>query len=218
MKKIVAATVLFIFSLPAWAAPVTLQFTARVASKDSSAQYGLTPIAIGDQINGYFTYDSALTADTNTWDVVGQYPFSASNSSYRFQVISSTGSGILYDESGPLTQIITENNWSYPGYPTLDAFTVNGGFSKGGEVFTFWLYLQNRDTNLNVITSDALPSPPPAFDQFNYTKGVLSSSYSLGQVYFDLTSVAPVPLPGSLILMLSALTFFTRLIKTKKKS
>lgn len=217
MKKTLVAAVLSMSSLPALAAPVTLQFTATVTSKDSSAQYGLAPVGIGDQISGYFTYDKDLTADTNSWDVVGQYPFSSSNSNYRFGLTSSNGGQVLFDESGPLTEILVENNWSYPGYPTIDAFTVKAGFSKGGEVFTFWLYLQNRNTNLDVITSDQLLSPPPSFDQFNYTKGTLSSSWSPGQVYFDLTSVTPVPLPGSLFLMLGGLAFLSGLVKTRKK-
>lgn len=218
MKKILAAAVLFTSPLPVSAAPVTLQFTATISSKDSSAQYGLTQVGIGDQISGYFTYDKNLTADTNSWDVVGQYPFSSSNSSYRFGLVSSGSGEILFNESGPLTQIIVENNWTYPGFPTIDAFTVQGGFSRGGEIFTFWLYLQNRDTNLDVITSDTLLSPPPSFDQFNYTKGTLSSSWSPGQVYFDLTSVTPVPLPGSLFLMLGGLTFLAGLAKTRKNA
>jgi hypothetical protein len=133
------------------AGTVTMHFTGVVTAKDSLVSGELDEIEVGDTLEGYFSYDPATTSDTNSWDVWGTYPFDADSSSFLLTVYDTSADGqMLFDLESYLSKIITENNWTYPNYPVIDAFTLHANDWEA------YLYFQNRNTNLEVITSDAL--------------------------------------------------------------
>lgn len=174
----------------AFAGTVTMHFTGVVTAKGSQVSGQLDEIEVGDAIEGYFSYDPAATSDTNAWDVYGTYPFDAAGSLFSFTVYdASAGGEILFDLEGSLAEIITQNNWTYPNYPVIDAFTPHANLANGWEVY---LYFQNRDTNLEVITSDTLPVPPPPFDQFNHTQGRIANPTAWGDIDFSTQSLTLV--------------------------
>jgi len=177
----------------------------------NNINYGQNPAyplaEVGDIINGTFTYHPQGVSDSNSWDAVGEYYFNDQNSYFTIDIYdSSENGGLIYSQTGYLRKILTENNWQYTPnpslYPTIDAFTPIALLGNGAEVF---LRYQNRNTNLDVITSDELPLIPPLFDQFNYTTGSLAPANTIGQIDFSLTSLTPVPLPPSFVFLITGL-------------
>ncbi len=161
----------------------------------TSSLYGL--LEEGDLIEGSFSYDSSASIDTNDWDAVGNYRFNDSNSYVDIRIYDvSEGSALLYEYSGYLTKIHTSDNWEYKPaptrYPVIDAFSPKGILDTGSEIY---LRYQNRDTDLDYITSDDLPETPLDFEYFNYATGSLTLPSDIGQVDFDITGLVEVPLP-----------------------
>ncbi len=174
------------------AAQSRLYYSGVVTSKDSTTAGLLNNIQVGDRVDGYLSYDPSGVLDENSGSVFGIYSFTAVNSSFAINVYDKlTGAVLHYSSSGALSQITTSNNWSYPGYPTIDAFSPEAALPNGIAVY---LYLQNRNTNLDYITSDVLPEPGSiSYSNYNHTKGTMASSTSIGQVYFNLTNVTFIP-------------------------
>jgi len=169
-----ALLISIILKLPVFAA--TLHFGGYVINKGSniySSELGV--LDIGDTISGTIIYDPNST-DTNSWDVVGEYKFDSSNSSLSLTMNDiSDGNSEIFNEVGFLHEINVTNNWSYPGYPTIDGFNPNGEFSLHSEIIEFYLYFQNRDSGLDIFDTDELPNPLPPYEQFNYTRMNLTS-------------------------------------------
>jgi hypothetical protein len=214
--RAVALGLLVLSSTGAWAAPGTVLFSGVVTSKDSTTSGRLNDIKVGDRIEGSFSYDASAAVDSNSWDVVGQYAFTAANSAFSISAYdSSAGHTVHYAAIGFLESVVTENNWTAPGYPTIDALTPTGSLLDG---FHAVLYLQNRDSNLGLITSDALPQASTIRrSNYNYTKGTLFSDSSIGQVYFDLTSVSAVPEPAAYVQLLAGgLLLFTLILSRRR--
>lgn len=179
--------VVVVFAAHVYPAPITMHYSATVTNKDGTTSGTLDEIEPDDIIEGYFTYDPAETTDVNSGDVTGYYPFTPESSGADL-IISSPDSPEepLFDLEGYLLNILVQNDWTYGSYPVIDAFSPHALLSNGWEMH---LYYQNRNTHLDVITSDELPAPPPAYDQYSYTRGTLISSSSRGQVYFRIDSL-----------------------------
>ena len=193
---------------------VITELTGSVAS---STLFGLAET--GDTIVGNFSYNPMGVADAYPADdTVGSYNFNASNSSFSLTLLDSSNSNsVLYQYFGRIAYILTQNNWIYTPnpslYPTIDAFTPVGLLDNGSLVY---LRYQNRDTNLDLISTDALPTHPLSFDSFNYHTGSISppSGYT-GQISFDLTSLSALPSPPTPALLVIGLLFihFRRKLK-----
>jgi len=173
-------------------------------------------VEVGDTVKGNFFYSPNGVTDINDWDAVGQYIFTEFNSSFQLSIFDSSNNGeVLYNYSGRISYILTENNWVYTPnpnlYPTIDAFSPKGLLDNGSEVY---LRYQNRNSNLDLITSDELPIEPLSFENYNYTTGSIVIPESLGQIEMDLTELTVIPIPSTLYLLISALLIFA----IKKKS
>ncbi len=173
----------------------TIHFGGYVIHKGSLTSGELDVLDIGDTISGTITYDPNST-DTNSSDIVGEYKFDSSNSSLSLTMHDiSEGNSEIFNETGFLNEINVTDNWSYPGYPTIDGFNPNGEFSLHAETIEFYLYYQNRDSGLDIFDTDKLPYPLPPYDQFNYTRMKLSSR-TAGTSYVDiLTTWSQIILP-----------------------
>ncbi|MEL0584427.1 MAG: hypothetical protein AAES65_06040 [Candidatus Thiodiazotropha sp. (ex. Lucinoma kazani)] len=217
MKHTILLCILLSISSDIFAA--TMKYTGIVTDYlGSSSLYEL--VEAGDTIVGQFSYDpvGVLDAYPNN-DMVGAYNFNESNSSFQFTVFDSSNShAVLYQESGRLAYILAENNWEYTPnpslYPIIDAFTPVGLLDSGSLVY---LRYQNRDTNLDRITTDALPLLPLSFDNYNYHTGSISlPSGHLGSLSFDLTGLTPVPIPPAQILFISAIALLAGITGLKR--
>jgi hypothetical protein len=188
-------------------------------SASVSGLYGL--VEVGDIVSGTFSYDVQGISDYIPWDAEGRYTFNETNSSFTLSIFdASEGNSLLYDYSGHLARIITNNNWEYRPdprrFPTIDAFTPVARLDSGSEVF---LRFQNRNTNLDLITTDELPSAPLDFDSYNYKSASITIPFVIGQVEFSPTSLntVSVPLPPSISLMAIGLLILGRKRYSKEK-
>lgn len=173
----------------------TVHFGGYVIDKGSLTSGELDVLDIGDTISGTITYDPN-SPDTNSWDVVGEYKFDSSNSSLSLTMHDiSDGHSEIFNETGFLNEINVTDNWSYPGYPTIDGFNPNGEFSLNGELIDFYIYFQNRNTGLDIFDTDELPNPLPPYDQFNYTRMKLNSRTVIASYVDIATTWSQVVLP-----------------------
>lgn len=220
MKKLLLLCIVLFSSANTFA--TTLKYTGVVtyASAPNAPSSIYDQIDAGDIIEGLFSYNPFGVTDASpNSDMVGSYNFNESNSRFQFSVFdSSNNNAILYQESGRLAYILTENNWQYTPnpsiYPTIDAFTPVGLLDDSALVY---LRYQNRDNNLDLITTDELPLSPLAFNNYNYHEGRLSLPHGyLGEVDFNLTSLTPVPAPSTGSLMIIALALLLVIISTRK--
>lgn len=220
MKYTILICVLYGISSTTFAA--TIKYTGFVTDYSvptgSDDLFGL--VEIGDTVEGQFSYDhtSVVDAYPNN-DMVGSYNFTESNSSFHLTVFDvSNSNDVLYQYHGRLAYILVENNWVYTPnpslYPTIDSFTPVGLLDNGSLVY---LRYQNRDTNLDLITTDALPSVPLSFDNYNYRTGTISlpTGY-VGFVDFGLTGLTPVPIPAAAYLFGSGLLGLIAIARCKK--
>jgi hypothetical protein len=201
MRILVFVSLFFIFISSASADNLKYSgvITDLSGNAHNSALYGLAEV--GDIIEGFFSYNPAGVTDSNSWDVIGKYYFNETNSSITLIIRDSSNNGAaLYEYSGRLSYILTENNWEYAGYPVIDAFSPVGLLDNGSEVF---LRYQNRDTNLDLITSDELPKMPLPFKDYNYTTGSITIPNTIGQVDFSITGLEPMNVVPPLFLLLS---------------
>lgn len=182
-------------------------FTGIIDDKGSLTSGALDAIDVADVITGWFSYDSGSAVDSNSWEVVGQYSFNSSNSALGVTVYDASNNySVILDETGFLNMIVITNNWSSPGYPTIDGYNPNGAFALNSETINIYLYFQNRDSGLDIIDSDSLLDRPPPFERLNFTRGMLQNDeYSWYNVSFDITSVQVVPLPSSLTFLAGSL-------------
>lgn len=207
MKIIFGVILLLTVSMSAHGSPV--HYTGVISSLPTSSLDGsiFESLELGDQITGSFNYSSLDSTDSKDWDAVGKYSFNSLNSSFSMRALDvSMGNDVIFELNGYISYIVTENNWQYtpnPGlYPTIDAYTPVATLENGSNVY---LRLQNRDTNLDLITSDMLPEYPMSIDNYNYLSGSITLPFQVGQIEFTPTSVTPVPLPGSLSLLVGGL-------------
>jgi hypothetical protein len=205
MKSWVFAAVMLLFINPASAAILEYRgiITSMTGQTGDSALYGLAEV--GDIVTGVFSYDPTGVTDTNSWDAVGNYTFNEFNSSLTLTILDvSDGGTVLYEYNGHLDHITTNNNWEYlpnPSlFPVIDSFVPVGILDTGSMIY---LRYQNRDTNLDLITSDALPDFPLLFEDYNTTTGAINLPSGVGQIGLDLTGLTVVPLPPSLLFLLS---------------
>lgn len=161
----------------------------------------------GDLIAGSFNYSSMDSTDSNDWDAVGKYFFNDVNSSFSLRAMDvSMNNDVIFGLNGHISYILTENDWQYTPnpslYPTIDAYTPVARLENNSEVF---FRLQNRNTNLDLITSDILPEFPMSIGNYNHVSGSITLPSQVGQIEFTPTSVSTVPLPGSLTLLIGGL-------------
>ncbi len=204
LKRINLLLISFVFIListsSAWC--ITIEYSGRISGKGSNTAGELDKIYVGESIQGSFSYDQYDSSDTNGWSVVGNYPFSSTNSSMNLNISNKVS------ESGYIDHIHISDNWSYPNYPTIDTFTLIGNFSIGQETMEIFLRFQNRDSNLNQIISDNLLDVPLDFSAYSLVNGTVTNKYrSMSYVTFDVfaatftDSPAPVPEPGTVVLL-----------------
>jgi hypothetical protein len=148
-------------------------------------------VEAGDIIKGSFSYDSSEVTDINSWDAVGQYLFSAANSSFTFSILDTSNSNIeLHSYSGYISLITTQNDWQYSPnpslFPTTDAYGVTGRFNHGAEV---GIGLQNRNINLDLVNTDQLPSSPLELNNYTYSFGYINLDDVPGQIDFMPTAL-----------------------------
>ena len=180
IKLLASISILLLLELPSVAA--TVQFKGYVTYKGSLSTGPLNTIAVGDTISGSFSYDPNVP-DINSWNVVGEYKYNSSNSSLSLIVYDlSSGGSELFNLAGFLNEINVTDNWSYPGYPTIDGFNPNGEFSLPTEIVDLYIHFQNRDTGLDIFNTDELPNPLPPYYQFNFTTASLNSRKSWSYV------------------------------------
>jgi hypothetical protein len=185
IKLLASLSILLLLELPSIAA--TVQFKGYVTHKGSLTTGPINTIAVGDTISGSFSYDPNIP-DTNSWSVWGEYKYNNSNSSLSLIVYDlSAGGSELFNLAGFLNEINVTNNWSYPGYPTIDGFNPEGEFSLPTEIIDLYIHFQNRNTGLDIFNTDELPNPLPPYNQFNYTTASLNSRKSWSYVDIIIT-------------------------------
>lgn len=171
-------------------------------------------VEAGDVVIGEFSYDSHSVSDINDWDAVGQYMFTESNSNFSFSILdSSNNNSVLFSDSGYISMILAEDNWEYTPkpnmYPVIDAYTVTGKLASGAEIIAGF---QNRNVDLDLITSDELPAAPMDFESYNYVFGSVQLPRVFGQFNYkptDLSTVSTsqVPEPSSIALFCAGSLF-----------
>lgn len=171
--------------------------TVSNLSGSSASHPNYDMVEVGDLITGTFSYDPSDSADSNPWDAVGRYGFDATNSSFSMSIYDvSDNNRLLYEYTGHLRYITTENNWQYAPnpslFPTIDAYTPVALLENGSEVF---LRFQNRDVDLDLISSDALPDVPLDFVDYNYRSASITlPTGNIGQIDFTPTYLAAAPI------------------------
>ena len=200
----------------------TIQYTGIITefSGSTSSSSLAEGVEIGDIVVGRFSYDSSNIADSNDWDAVGWYSFDDQNSDYSLSILdTSSENNLLHHVEGHLSYILIEDNWQYKPnpdrYPTIDAYTPVALLDNGSEVY---FRLQNRDTDLDLITSDELPDYPMNFNNYNHVSGSITLYNSIGQIEFTPTSVTVVPILPAFALLLSSLTMLACFRRTKIKT
>lgn len=185
IKLLASISILLLLELPSVAA--TVQFKGYVTYKGSLSTGPINTIAVGDTISGSFSYDPNVP-DINSWSVVGEYKYNSSNSLLSLIVYDlSAGGSELFNLAGFLNEINVTNNWSYPGYPTIDGFDPNGEFSLPTEIADLYIHFQNRNSGLDIFNTDELPNPLPPYNQFNFTTASLNSRKSWSYVDMAIT-------------------------------
>jgi PEP-CTERM motif len=199
---VLACIVCLVAASAAQAAPITFSFTAAVTDDP----FGLS--SFGAPISGSYTFDSSA-ADSIPGAATGSF--------------ASSGPGIGF------TANVDGTNYSVPGVLTVNtANNIAGGVDQYGaialdSVLTLELFLE--DATGTALASDALPLLPPSLANFGVRQFRLFSADAefLGRVD-TLTCTAgcgvqPVPEPGSLLLVGSALAGFGyRRLRTRQSS
>ncbi|MGQ7273986.1 PEP-CTERM sorting domain-containing protein [Marinobacter sp. V034] len=208
MKYRYCSAALLLFSVPSYASTIDYSGIITSASGNIGSSSYFDKVEEGDIVVGSFNYDPSGVDDINDWDVVGQYMFTEINSSFSLSILDSSNSNsVLYNYSGYISMILTENNWEYtpkPGmYPVIDSYTVTGRLENGAEVVAGF---QNRDVDLGLITSDELPDYPMSFEDYNYTFGSIQLPGIFGQFNYKPDSLSSeiasqVPEPSSIALI-----------------
>ncbi|MCP4707958.1 MAG: PEP-CTERM sorting domain-containing protein [Planctomycetes bacterium] len=209
--RLAVCTILtFLLLTPQSAVALVIHFTGVIDDKSPNTNGVLDTLNNGDTITGWFTYD-VNAPDSNDMETVGWYDFNESNSALGIDLIDMPGAAPLLSTTGALDHINMSDNWTYPGYPTIDGYNVHGQFMWEASPIDIHLYFQYRDYLNNepdLVTSDALLNAPPPLEQLNFINGVLMhSEVSWYNANFDITSIhtspdAPVPEPGTLALLM----------------
>jgi hypothetical protein len=166
---------------PAIAAPVTVEFVARVATSSGTA-FGLS-VPMDTEVTGSFTYDTS-TPDTNVSESRGDYYHTAG-------AFTASITGFATVITGSSTPLVRVENLS------VDTFRFNDGPDMGG---TMAINAQDDpDVQVGISVTDgsgtAFPNDDlPAFFPFDFTQ--MPHTFSLkddrGTLLLQVLSVTPV--------------------------
>jgi hypothetical protein len=181
-----------------YAYPISFNFTGTVTQTifDPADPYGGT-IGFGTPIVGYYTFESTVADAVPLDNKTGSY----TSNGNPFGMAVNIG-GNIFNSFGYLNIGVANN------YPTGDQYTVTTQSSSGD----LYLKLFLQDSTGTAFNSDALPKMPPNLSQFLVKDFQLIASFldplsGYNQVEIDgnVNSIAPVPEPGTLLLIASGL-------------
>ncbi len=187
---------------------LTYHFTATVSSlNDGIGQLGSIGLGVGSQVSGHFTYDpTALPSSTTA--TVGDYQSAVTNLTASF-------GGVTMSSPGNNIQTYNDAAGTGDGFNLVvnTSATGNGdaGTGLGYDILESQVFLTS--SNLSLYNSTSLPNSLTLSDfdnnAFFYFAGRAAGSIvPRDQFVAQLTSlsqVAPVPLPGTVFLLLGAL-------------
>ena len=173
---------------------VTFMYGGTVTSVDAPLA---SAFSVGDTLTGTYTTNLA-TADSDASATGGEYfsPFTA------FSAVFSSGYMATLNPGGPFTDTMLLNDDPIDIYSVLASVT---GPSVGGQTADrIILNLLANAAPSNLVTSDDLPLTPPNVALADIKEGSLRFSSLNSFVRFGITSLALVPEPATVWLMLAA--------------
>jgi len=198
-KQIVAGGVIAILAASAiWlpneaqAVPVTFEFSGTVTSLLGSSVGG--PVALNDTFTGSYTFEST-TVGTGSCAGTGNCQYNDAISSLNFTVGSYTNTGVT---SGTNYIFVNNDDSGYDLYQVIQGFS--GPSINGAQAQTFNLTL--FDSLMTMLSGTSLPTTPPTFPGshefiITFYNGLGGPGDNVGQIYGNLTSLAPVPVPST---------------------
>jgi hypothetical protein len=184
---------------------VTIELTGEI-TEVAFSKWGNTEIRVGDQITGFYTYDTEAY-DENPLPTVGRYRYSSPPCG-----ITLTVNGLLFQSDPGNVDFYVKVFNDFPGDPfTTDRFYISSERNEevSGVPITF-ISWQLDDRTGTIFTSTSIPSSPPALEAFDwqglYILGPRGSALLIGRV----TSVTQVPEPMTLLFLAAGALAFVR--------
>jgi hypothetical protein len=179
---------------------ITIAITAEVAGVTDKYGHLEGKIHVGDAVTGTYTYDS-LTSDSNPSSTVGEY--------YHYSPpagISLECGGLIFrtDPTNVDFLVSAGNNYSLGEDSYLLRSYHNLPLSNG--TLVDYIEWQLDDSTGLALSSDALPLTAPNLTDWDYDWGLSITGPGCGSDYFgivaDITSVALIPEPATLLLLI----------------
>ncbi len=182
-----------------WGQIITINITAEITQVDDYGDLLEGQINVGDIITGSYTYDSA-TPDSNPLSTVGVYQHSTSP--YGYGISLSTGGFIFQTDPDNVGFLMTTlNNHNGKDMYYLQSYN-NLPLSNG--LLVDQIGWQLDDYSRTALSSDALPTTLPVLEDWPDSFGMhisLGIDKPEAGIYADVTSVALVPEPGTVLLL-----------------
>lgn len=204
----VAAVIVMVLAVSsvAQASPVTFQFAGTVSASVNPILN--PPILPNTPISGTYTFESTAPDLLGGSPLVARYAlsnFSLDVLGGRYTMNPSSGIQVIHVQLGvPIATRTTDDQYSvlllvnnFPN-PAVLGPSINNLAPQG-----FQLNIFGQD----LFTSDALPLVPPSLGNIASTRRTFNMTFQAGGFTGELTSLtlAPVPLPGALLLFGSGL-------------
>lgn len=206
--KTVGVTSVIVLSLVmssvAQALPVTFQFQGIINGVTSQLSSTIVPHT---SVSGTYTFESTAPDLLGSSPLIARYALSnfAVDLPGRHYTHSASGIQVIHVEPGvSVGQVTTDDRYSVLLLannflnPTVLGPSINNLAPEG-----FQLNIFGQD----LFTSDALPLAPPSLGNIDPTRRTFNMTFQAGGFTGELTSLtlAPVPLPGALLLFGSGL-------------